>query len=161
MTVAEPLTSILFWNTRHNPLASNVVRLAAVHEASIIVLAESAYWSNPSDLLNPLNALPVPGSKPFVHVSTAAKTKYQRLQVFSRLPRTVWRVSREHPHYTIWRLKTAAQKDLLLVVAHFPSVREEQGDGQRKTAIDLRSDLVAVEPYYTKERTYLINFRCV
>lgn len=50
-----------------------------------------------------------------------------------------------HQSYTVWSLFTDESNRLLLTAAHFPSIQEDQGDGQRKVAIDLRDDLWALE----------------
>lgn len=144
-------TCILFWNINKQPLTENIARLVGGHNVQVVLLAESAYLDTPDLLLNRLNAPPFTllGDKPFIHIT--GKSASPRVQVFARSPRSKWRPLKERSRYTIWKVTTARGNTLLLIAAHFPSVREEQGDEQRKTAVDLREDMDAIERFYTNE----------
>ncbi len=141
--VTDPSTTFLFWNVHQNLVIQNLVRLVEGHNVQVLLLAESPFRDDPGQLLDVLNARPqLRGSRIFSEVAGTAATK---VQVFSRLKRGRWKELTTHSHYAIWSLFTDANNRLLLTAAHFPSIQEDQGDGQRKVAIDLRNDLCVLE----------------
>lgn len=141
--MTDPSTSFLFWNIHRNLVIQNLVRLVEGHNIQVLLLAESPFRDDPDPLLDALNAGPQPQGKPlFSEVIGSAATK---VHIFSRLKRGRWKGLTTHSHYMIWSLFTDANSRLLLTAAHFPSIQEDQGDGQRKVAIDLRDDLCALE----------------
>lgn len=144
-------TRVLFWNVNKQPLTENIARLVGGYGVQIVLLAESAYLDAPELLLDRLNAPPftLSGDRRFTHITRGPVSP--RVQVFARGPRSRWRPLKVRSRYTIWRVTTESGNTLLLTAAHFPSVREEQGDEQRKTAVDLREDMDAVERFYTNE----------
>ena len=141
--MTDPNTAFLFWNVHQNSVIQNLVRLVEGHNVQVLLLAESPFQDDPDPLLNALNAGPQPrGTPSFSCVAESAATK---VQVFSRMKRGRWISLTTHSHYAIWSLFTDASNRLLLTAAHFPSIQEDQGDGQRKVAIELRNDLCALE----------------
>ncbi len=144
-------TAFLFWNVHKNLVIQNLVRLVEGHNVQVLLLAENPFRDDPGSLLDALNAGPQPrGKTPFSEVIGSAATK---VHVFSRLKRGRWKGLVVHSHFEIWSLFTDANNRLLLTTAHFPSIQEDQGDGQRKVAIDLRDDLCALEA----SRSFLRN----
>ncbi|MGI4792069.1 MAG: hypothetical protein ACRYFS_24875 [Janthinobacterium lividum] len=139
----DPSTTFLFWNIQKRFLTQNLARLVEGHDVQVLLLAESPYRNDPKLLLDALNAVPqLRGRPPFLEVPGTSVTK---VQIFSRLKRARWKSMMSHSHYAIWTLFTDANNRLLLTAAHFPSIQEDQGDGQRKVAIDLRNDLSDLE----------------
>ena len=139
----DPSTAFLFWNVHQNLAIQNLVRLVEGHNVQVLLLAESPFRNDPTPLLAALNAGPqTRGTAVFFEVIGSAATK---VQIFSRLKRGKWKGLTTHSHYAIWSVFTDANNRLLLTAAHFPSIQEDQGDGQRKVAIDLRDDLRTLE----------------
>lgn len=157
MTTQE--TCVLFWNINKKPLTENIARLVGGHDVQIVLLAESAYLDTPELLLDRLNAPPftLSGDRRFSHITRGPVSP--RVQVFARGPFSRWRSLKVRSRYTIWRVTTESGNTLLLTAAHFPSVWEEQGDEQRKTAVDLREDMDAVERFYTNEARGVKGFK--
>jgi exonuclease III len=144
MPLNEPRTNFLFWNIQKKPITQNLVRLAESHDIHILMLAETAFKDTDTAVLeNALNDGPRPkGSKAFSAVGDSSTSK---VQIFSRLKNQQWTRMTTHDYYDIWSVVTNAGELLYLAAVHFPSIQADQGDGQRKVAMELRVDLEALK----------------
>jgi len=135
-------TKILFWNTNAKSLATQITSIVALHDIDIVLLAESAYINTVDDLLQELNLPETHAGQHFQQISD----NDTRVQIFSKIPAVAWSNQRHRDRYDIWRVRV--DTDLFLAVVHFPEIMYEQGDGQRKSAIDLRLDIDEIEQRY-------------
>src|SRR5690242_12565711 len=86
--------SLLFWNIHQNRPVQNIVRLVQRHAIDILLLAESPFNQEATDLLDALNAAPrLPDEQKFIIV---APSKAKRVQVFSQLSHAEWTLEAEH-----------------------------------------------------------------
>ncbi len=139
MMLHDPRTNFLFWNLQKKPLTQNIVRLAESHDVHVLLFAETAFQDNASTLEDALNAGPrLPGTETF---SSVPGSSASRVQLFSCLEHPQWVRKITHKHYEVWFLTTDAGQTLSLATVHFPSAQVDQGDGQRKTAMELRTDI--------------------
>lgn len=67
------------------------------------------------------------------------------MQILSRIASANWRIEFTHDRYVGCTFQSKGGRRLSLAAVHFPDARYDQGDGQRKTAIDLRNDMEAFE----------------
>lgn len=131
-------TSILFWNTKNNPVEDHLIRIINHHRIDILVLAESAYINKQDELLEIINKSLPQNTETFYRISHPENAK---LHVLSRIPNASWSIEFARSRYTGWRYNMKSGATLLMVTAHFPSIQYDQGDGQRQTAIELRLDI--------------------
>ena len=140
--------TFLFWNIHHNAVDEHLVRLVNSQQPDVLALAESTYPVE--DLANLLNHRLTPGAAIFsVVTSPSAGSK---VQVLSRRTKRRWREAFAHDRYTGWVVPLEWGEDLLFVAVHFPDARYEQGDGQRKTAIELRHSIEAYEKAFASRQ---------
>lgn len=143
MPWADPRTNFLFWNIKKKPLIHNIVRLVENHNVHVLMFAETAFQSDPALLKGALNAGPrPPGSETFSVVQESEKSK---IHVFSCLKHPQWTRMVTQESYDVWSLTTDAGHSLFLAAVHFPPIQVDQGDGQRRTALELRTDLERVK----------------
>ncbi len=139
MSLNDPRTNFLFWNLQGKPLTQNIVRIAESHDIHVLLFAETAFQDNASTLEDALNAGPrPPDTQTF---SSVPGSSASRVQMFSRLKHPQWVRKITHKYYEVWSLTTDAEYALSLAAVHFPSIQVDQGDGQRRTAMELRTDI--------------------
>jgi hypothetical protein len=131
---------ILFWNIDATPLVDAVDKIIKDHGVDILLLAESLFQDKPDDLLARLNS--VPGEPTF---SLPPSEGRPRVQVFTRLSGAEWTEATVRSRYTIWNVTMARTRRFILAAAHFPSVQQDQNDGQRESSLALRQDLERAE----------------
>lgn len=144
MSLDEPRTNFLFWNIQKKFVTQNLVRLVESHDIHVLMLAETAFKDTPFEdnatrLAEALNDGPKPSDSSAFSVVTGSSTS--RIQIFSRLKHPQWTRLATHDYYDIWSFASDAEELLYLAAVHFPSVQVDQGDGQRKVAMELRGDL--------------------
>lgn len=144
-------TTFLFWNVHQNAVDEQLIRLINYEKIDVVALAESAYVGHEAELMTLINSNLPAGSETFHPAPMPARTRDQKIQTFSRLRRPDWNIEFEHDRYTGWSFSTNRGTQLLLVGAHFPSIQYDQGDGQRKTAIELRQDIETFEGRWQEE----------
>lgn len=144
-------TNFLFWNIHRRAVDEQLVRLINYEKIDVLALAESAYTGHESELMTLINSRLPAGSETFNPAPIPAQRRCQKVQVFSRLRRPSWNIEFEHQRYTGWSFATNRGVQLLLVGVHFPGIQNDQGDGQRKTAIELRQDVEAFEARWQEE----------
>jgi len=143
MSLNDPRTNFLFWNLQGKPLTQNIVRIAESHDVHVLLFAETAFQDNASTLEDALNAGPRPsGAETF---SSITESSTSRVQIFSRLKHPQWVRQITHKCYDVWSLTTDAEYILHLAAVHFLSVQVDQGDGQRRTALELRTDIESLQ----------------
>lgn len=140
MPCTDSRTNFLFWNIKKKPLIHNIVRLVESHDVHVLMLAESAFQNNSQPLENALNAGPRPSSSEAFSVVLGGS----KVQVFSCLRHPQWARKVTHDFYDVWSFTTDAGHSLFLAAVHFPPIQVDQGDGQRRTALELRTDLERV-----------------
>ncbi len=137
-------TNFLFWNVHNNAVEEQLVRLINYEKIDVLALAESAYVGHEDGLITLINnRLPI-NSETFHSAPFPSQPGHQKVQVFSRLRQPHWNIEFSHDRYIAWSF-TINRKQLLLVGMHFPDAQYDQGDEQRKTAIDLRQDIEVFE----------------
>ena len=138
-------TTFLFWNIHEKPVDEQLVRLINHEQVDVVALAESDYVGHEAALMTLINSrLPV-NSESFLTAPMPASAHCKKIQLFSRLRQPNWSIEFFRHRYTGWTFQTDGGTQLLLVGAHFPSIQYDQGDGQRKTSIELRQDIEAFE----------------
>lgn len=109
------------------------------HAVDVLLIAETAYKTSPSLLLQALNSLPRDtDSDGFTCVPDSIEA---RVQIYSRLKNPKWQIKVSRTYYDIWEFVSDAGSNLFLAAVHFPSIQGDQGDGQRRVAIELKNDL--------------------
>ena len=144
-------TTFLFWNTHKNPVDEQLIRLIDYEKVDVVALAESAYVGRENDLMTLINGRLPTGSETFIPAPMPSQGRYQKIQAFARLRRPSWNIEFIHDRYIGWSFSTDRGIQLLMVGAHFPSIQYDQGDGQRKTAIELRQNIEAFEQQWRDE----------
>ena len=144
-------TRFLFWNIHNNAVDEELIRLINYEKVDVLALAESGYVGREADLRDFINSRLPPGSEMFHAVPESTSIRHPKIQAFSRLRRPRWNIEFEHARYTGWSFTTDGGTPLLMVGAHFPSIQYDQGDGQRKTAIELRQDMEGFEERWREE----------
>lgn len=144
-------TTFLFWNVHNNPVDEQLVRLINYEKIDVVALAESVYVGHETELMTLINSRLPPGSETFLSAPFPALARHQKVQVFSRLRRPNWNIEFEHDRYTGWSFTTNRGERLLMAGVHFPSIQYDQGDGQRKTAIELRQEVETFEERWRDE----------
>jgi len=135
-------TKILFWNINRNQPGQHIAAIAQRDNMDIILLAESDYRFMPEALVSALNSAPRGRAASFRHIVDPNDGK---VQIFSRIPQDKWKLLVHHSRYQIWRIRRSKRSDLYLAIGHFQELHYEQGDKQRKLAVDLRFDIQSLE----------------
>lgn len=139
LTMTGSQTNFLFWNLHKKPITQNIVRAVKSHAVDVLLIAETAYSDNPGLLVGALNSGPhQSGESEFSFLGNNVRTK---VQVFSRLNSSQWQIKVSRKFYTIWSVSSDAGRQICLATVHFPSVQTDQGDGQRRVAMELKDDL--------------------
>ena len=137
--VTVPQTNFLFWNLNKTPITQNIVRAVTTHAIDILLIAETAYKTSPNLLLQALNDFPRDiDDGDFTCVLDSSEA---RVQLYSRLKNPNWQIKVSRAYYDIWEFFSDAGSNLFLAAVHFPSIQVDQGDGQRRVAIELKNDL--------------------
>jgi len=149
----------VFWNIHKRPEAfESLTRLTSKHDAQIVLVAEMPKPDEPGLNGNPTGVLldalnrsaPSRSFTKFRLISApqgqGQNTDTDAVQVFSRLSTAIrWKRIATHKRYTIWKITIPGHRTFHLAAAHFTSLQNDQGDGQRECAVALRTDLEQAE----------------
>ena len=119
------MTTFLFWNLNRKPIQHLIAALAAEHDVDVLILAECNI---------PLAALLVALNDDQDEKYSVPFSLSERLLVLSRFPPQSIRPLFEDAYLSIRSLKPPVGIEILLVAAHLPSKRYQEGKDQALTA---------------------------
>jgi exonuclease III len=143
-----PSTKFLFWNINGKPLADLVAELAHVHDAQVIILAESKITI--PDLLLALNRRPAMGFHYCAGLSSA-------ITIFAGFSSGFLTPVFESERVSIRRLALPSRSDILLATVHFPSKLYWSDDSQAFECTELARQIALEEDKLGHRRTVLVG----
>ena len=144
------MVRFLFWNIKRRPLQDRLANLVRYHDVDVIMLVECML--PPEDLLFAVNAA---ASSEYQETMTLLDT----IAVYSRLPKRSVETLEDNPdmRVTIRRVEVPAGKELLLVVAHFPSKLFWSDVSQNQPCIQLARTVRRWEERLGHSRTVVVG----
>lgn len=141
--------TVLFWNMNGRNLERTCARLAHLHRASVVVLAECVRSGVVLKALNPAGT----SARYFL----SGNPKPSRVEVFTTLHPAEFETLRSEKHFAMHALQVPGAQELLLCSAHMLSKREASDRKQDELLEDLAKAIVEVETERGHTRTMLIG----
>ena len=145
------MTSFLFWNVMKKDLRSLIAQAVVEHDVDILLLGESGVSDR--DMAAALS-----GASQQSYIAMSEHT--DKVRLFTRLPPARW-IRRQtdslSARMAIWSAPIGRPPGILLAVAHFISKSNASREEQAMLAVELATEIKAVETTVGHERTVVVG----